>query len=458
MQTLQQLRRSILLPLLRRHRSARAATSPGNPVSSPLSLLRSFTASSRCPPALAQRGVAPSDDPPAGRLFRFPNRYRNMASTSGIKGKKPTKTAENGEADVRRAGMRDGGKKHARKNVILLCGEGPPGELTDDDEEFARLEDAAYRDYECNYPDEDVDPMHIFPYSTHRDGSIYRGEYSWKKDYRVADRNETWIEAMMLSDPKDCMFHNGTCIQHQPRPMLQIFSLKLAKIPMDANSVELYGYIATRDVLDPLLNYIVDVSRNDPINIKQGSLIEMTGPKRGIELCDTTLIEYDMRMKTGKQEKNDLQLIDGVSIVDDRSTVTKCLFTKRIHGDCGAVDITVSRLVAVEATIEVHISEVRNTFNLCVGCFTSGLGQEIQLFDGAIGESRGLRRSVVAAVIDTWMDLKFKVGSGPYSSREAEHCCTFKAINHGWTSQLIKTEFASILVKVTWSTLSMSNM
>ncbi|CAN6249059.1 unnamed protein product [Urochloa humidicola] len=383
-----------------------------------------------------------------------------MATTSGTKGKKLAKPADNGERDVRRAGVHDGGKKHARKNAILLCGEGPPGELTDDDEEFARLEAAAYRDYECNYPDEDVDPMHIFPYSTHRDGSIYRGEYSWKKDYRVADRNETWIEAMMLSDPnKDCIFLNGTCKQHRPRPMLQIFSLKLAKIPMDADSVELYGYIATRDVLDPLLNYIVNVSRNDPINIKQGSLIEMTGPKRGIELCDTTLIEYDMRMKTGKQEKDDLQLIDGVSIVDDRSTATKCLFTKSIHGDCGAVDITVSRLdVAVEATIEVHISEVRSTLNLCVGCFTSGLGQEIQLFDGAIGESRGLRRSVVAAVKDTWMDLKFKVGSGPYSSCEAEHFCTFKAINHGWTSQLIKTEFASILVKVTWSTLSMSNM
>ncbi|CAL5023987.1 unnamed protein product [Urochloa decumbens] len=450
MQTLQRLRRSIFLPLLRLRS---AASSPGNPAASSLSLLRSFTASAPPPP----RWCLPAPDPPAGRLSRFPNGCRNMASTRGTKGnKKLAKPADNGEGDhVRRASVPDGDNKHA---AILLCGEGPPGELSDD-EEFARLEAAAYRDYDCNYPAEDVDPMHIFPYSTHRDGSIYRGEYSWKKDYRVAERNETWIEAMMLSDPKDCMFDNGTCIMHRPRPMLQIFSVKLAKIPMDADSVELYGYIATRDVLDPLLNYIVNVSRNDPILIKQGSLIEMTGPKRGIELCDTTLIEYDMRMKTGKQEKDDLQLIDGASIVDDRSTDTKCLFTKRIHGDCGAVDITVSRLdVAVEATIEVHVSEVRSTFNLCVGCFTSGLNQEIQLFDGAIGESRGLRRSVVAAVIDTWMDLKFKVGSGPYSNRDAEHCYSFKAINHGWTSQLIKTEFASILVKVTWSTLSMSNM
>ncbi|KAF8677015.1 hypothetical protein HU200_046471 [Digitaria exilis] len=252
---------------------------------------------------------------------------------------------------------------------------------------------------------------------------------------------------MLLSDPKDCKFYHGTCITHQSRNMLQIFSLKLAKIPVDTGSVELYGYIATRDVLDPLLNYVVNFSRNDPLIVKQGSLIEMTGPKRGIELCDSTLIEYDMRIKTCGQEKSDLQLIDGVSFVDEQGTLSEYAITRRIHGDYGA------------ATIEVYISEVRSTFNLCVGCFTSGLSQEIQLFDAAIGESCGLRRSVVAVVKNTWLDLKFKVPSWPsYSNLDVEHCCTFKAISHGWTSQMIKTEFASILVKVTWSSLSMSNI
>jgi hypothetical protein len=45
--------------------------------------------------------------------------------------------------------------------------------------------------------------------------------------------------------------------------------------------------------------------------------------------------------------------------------------------------------------------------------------------------------------------VKLKVGSaGPasyYSSdNSAEHCCTFKSTNHGWTGQQIKVEFASI--------------
>jgi hypothetical protein len=182
----------------------------------------------------------------------------------------------------------------------------------------------------------------------------------------------------------------------------------------------------------------------------------MTGPKRGIELCGSIIIEFDMRIKMGGEEKDDPQLIDGASVVlDDRCMPNSAYaFTRRIYGDSGAVDITVSRLdFAVEATIEVHISEVEGSFSLCVGCFTSGLCEEIQLFKGVIIEPSALRRHVVAAVIDTWMDVKLKVGSGhSYSSDNPEHWCSFKTTNHGWTCQQIKVEFASILVKVTWST------
>ena len=75
----------------------------------------------------------------------------------------------------------------------------------------------------------------------------------------------------MLSDPKDCMFFTGrqTCGMHSPGHMLQIFSLKLAKIDVDGGPIELYGYLAARDVLDPLLNYVLNVSRNNPIMVEQ---------------------------------------------------------------------------------------------------------------------------------------------------------------------------------------------
>jgi hypothetical protein len=51
--------------------------------------------------------------------------------------------------------------------------------------------------------------------------------------------------------------------------MLQFLSLRLAKVPAELGSVELYGYIAARDNMNPLLNYIVNFSRDDPIMVKQ---------------------------------------------------------------------------------------------------------------------------------------------------------------------------------------------
>jgi len=105
--------------------------------------------------------------------------------------------------------------------------------------------------------EEDVTTLEILPESTHRDGSIYNmGTHIWKRHYHIADRSETRLEAMMLSNPTDCVIRNGKCTEHIPRRMLQFFSIKLAKLFVDSGPVELYGYIAVRDGLDPLLNYV----------------------------------------------------------------------------------------------------------------------------------------------------------------------------------------------------------
>ena len=72
-----------------------------------------------------------------------------------------------------------------------------------------------------------------------------------------------------LPDPTDCDIRNGECIRHQPNRVLQIFSLKLAELTLDLGPVELYGYIAVRDGLDTLRNYVDNISRDDPIIVKQ---------------------------------------------------------------------------------------------------------------------------------------------------------------------------------------------
>uniref|UniRef100_I1QCR2 DUF6598 domain-containing protein n=2 Tax=Oryza glaberrima TaxID=4538 RepID=I1QCR2_ORYGL len=176
----------------------------------------------------------------------------------------------------------------------------------------------------------------------------------------------------------------------------------------------------------------------------------MEGPKRGIDMMDYALIEYDMRIKIGEQEKDDVQLIDGASLIGPAGLWNEP-YTLRIPGDYGAVDITLSRLRwAAEATVEVVISEVQSSFDLLLGCLTSGLDKEIQLFDGTITEPRGLKRSVVAVRMRSLIELNFKVGA---LSSYLDHCCSFKPKHHGHDAQEIKTAFALISVKVTWLTL-----
>ncbi|XBH91095.1 hypothetical protein VPH35_082571 [Triticum aestivum] len=172
----------------------------------------------------------------------------------------------------------------------------------------------------------------------------------------------------------------------------------------------------------------------------------MIGPKRGIDMADHALLEYDMKIKSGEQEKDDLQPIDGPLGSWDRP------YKFHIADDCGSVDITLSRLLhAVEATVEVLILEVKNSFSLSVRCLASGFNEEIRIFDGTIADSQGLKRSVVAVMDNSFIDLKFKVGA--MSSSSDQHCCSFKVKMHGHDIEEIKTDFALILVKVIWSTL-----
>ncbi|KAM0916598.1 hypothetical protein ACQ4PT_009974 [Festuca glaucescens] len=309
----------------------------------------------------------------------------------------------------------------------------------------------------CRYK-ESVFPLYTSKNSGHRSGSIYTSALG--KMFRVSDRRETPLEATMNSEPTaDCFCHNGTCIVHPPRCMLQIFSLKLAKAPANnsGSSLELYGYIAVRDNLDRLLNHVVNYSRDDPVVVEQGSLITMNGPKRAIHLLGTIVIEYDMRIKTGEQEEDDLQLIDGLSAVDGNGVWDSRTLARRIHGDCGAVDMVFLRLGSgVEATVQVSVSQVKCGFSLRLCCFVNKLDEEIRLFDGAIiGESSGILHRSVVSVMDSWMDLKFMIGSES-STTSAQVCCSFRANSHGLSTQQIKTDCALISVKVTWSTLSLS--
>ncbi|CAN6357932.1 unnamed protein product [Urochloa humidicola] len=237
---------------------------------------------------------------------------------------------------------------------------------------------------------------------------------------------------------------------HLPSPMIQIFSLKLAKTPGNSGSIQLYGYMAARDDIDGLLNYFFNRSRDNPLIVEQGSHMEMTGPKRGIVVLSDVLMEFDMRIKTGEKEEHDLQLIDGVGHLSQRMSTRP--FALRFNGTCGAVDMCLTLVDhGMEVTIEVVISEVQRAFYLSLSSFVSVKElKEFQLFHGTVGELV-TKRYVVAVPIQTIMHLKFKVGEK--GSGDAEHYCSFEfdSEQHGCVHREIKLDMATILVKVTVS-------
>jgi hypothetical protein len=216
--------------------------------------------------------------------------------------------------------------------------------------------------------------------------------------------------------------------------MMQIYSLKLAYTSTDTSGgpILVYGYMAARDLLNPLRNYVFNRTRDDPFVVVQDGddwFIRMSGPKRGIEMQASVLIEFDMRIKMGEKEEDDLQLIDGAVCFSDLGSTPGRICTRRIVGDCGALDISLVLLHgAAEATVQVGISDVRDSgLSLFLGACANRITKELWLFDGVITESCDLNKFVVAAMRSTKLIVRVKLGRNGYHDRTTQ----FVLYKHG---------------------------
>lgn len=296
----------------------------------------------------------------------------------------------------------------------------------------------------------------------HGDGSIYRSNGYWTKVYRLQDTNETCLEPMMMTEPlTSCMPDGMVCERQHFRTMLQIFSLKLAYTSSHVTGpVQLYGYVAVRDLLNPMRNYIFNRTRDDPFVVEHDGLIRMTGPKRGIRMGAPVLIEFDMKVKRGGEAEDDLQLVDCVACFNDITSRHATQNRRRIDGDCGAVDIAYSLLrSAAEATVQVGISEFAQDNGLirlkAALFYTKELSAQIQLFDGIVAaEASELSRTVLAVVkggqLLVSLILDQTGGSGDCGFQRT---CTFPVQQHGNHVSVFRLGLATVEVKVTWSTL-----
>lgn len=103
----------------------------------------------------------------------------------------------------------------------------------------------------------------------------------------------------------------------------------------------------------------------------------MAGPKRGIRMTCVVLIEFDMRIKNGMHEGDDEQFIDGAIMLYDFPEIESV--KNRVIGNGGAVDMSFGTVYnAVEATIEVTISEVRSGLSLSLSSFVEVFRDEYE--------------------------------------------------------------------------------
>uniref|UniRef100_A0ACD5W7N4 Uncharacterized protein n=1 Tax=Avena sativa TaxID=4498 RepID=A0ACD5W7N4_AVESA len=271
---------------------------------------------------------------------------------------------------------------------------------------------------------------------------------------------------MMMSSPTNCWPNMRNCKGHLYCHMMQIYSLKLAYISADTSGgpIQLYGFMAARDLLNPRRNYVFNRTRDDPFVVVQDGddrFIRMSGPKRGIEMQASVLVEFDMRIKVGdNNEEDDLQLIDGAVCFSDLGSTPDRIYTWRIVGDYGAMDISLVLLHgAAEATIEVGISDVPRDgggLSFFIGACANKITKELWLFDGVIAEACHLDRFVVAALRGTKLILTVKFGRNGDSDRMTQFVL-YNVRLHGSDTMTFKLGYATIEVKVTWSTLDVPN-
>jgi hypothetical protein len=268
---------------------------------------------------------------------------------------------------------------------------------------------------------------------------------------------------MMMSKDPECQPYSRDCKSHEYCNMMQIYWLKLAYISVDSldGPVQLYGYMAARDLLNPRRNYLFNRSRDDPFVVVGDDdwLIQMSGPKRGIEMTSPVLIEFDMRMKTGESEEDDLQLIDGAVLFSDMDPPINMAFTERLSGEGGAVDINLAHLYfAAEATIQVRISEACcGGLSLCLTASGSGLLEKARLFDGIVTEAPcDLDKCVFSVMKRTKLIVVLKIARSD-GSDSVHRFGIFNVQKHGDSMVNFRLSFATIQVKVTWSTLDVPN-
>ncbi|CAL5060834.1 unnamed protein product [Urochloa decumbens] len=266
----------------------------------------------------------------------------------------------------------------------------------------------------------------------------------------------------------------GGAYEYTSSQLLQFFSMRFAGDFSHGQRMSIYGFMAVRDEVDQLRNYIFNRPREhaQEITVDSPDLL-LTPPTRGISAPHDVVVEYNLKVKGNgcDDTKHDEEFIDGCFMFREDSGCDTALRKVRLFGSVGPLDIRfVTMKWAVEATVEVNVKRAMPGCSLSmVAASTCGYEEEITLYDssapcpapmepkdGSSGSSSSVTavaHAVVAVEVGCYLKLLFEIGTD--DARKSSHELLFTAQRHGSDKGTVVGRMFKVEAKVTWSTMGL---
>jgi len=318
-------------------------------------------------------------------------------------------------------------------------------------------------------PDEQINVLYIDP-ETRLRGPLpirryppFRGGYHFFcADYKVNNESELTVRSA-----RDCF--NGC--QCHPMHLFQLVDIKIAGYRHDQpGRANISGFVAMRDTVKPLLNYVYkrDVNNCEAISVNRKTgvaRLSLTSPARVISMVNRVLIEFELCVRTDALPEDKPKgecLIEGCTEFTDFHESKSNVQHRRMYGERCALDVKYMMLInAVEARVELkvlHLGAIAGGVNMKLLAKTSGFDEVIRLFRGAAPEPHSIMTFVVAAERRKNLDLYIEAAprDDPFVGKEKSMSCSWQVYSfqpgfHGTDEEEVKLgEFAELSLKVIW--------
>ncbi|CAL4890535.1 unnamed protein product [Urochloa decumbens] len=260
--------------------------------------------------------------------------------------------------------------------------------------------------------------------------------HTWHRQFKMTNTNPTSVGSMRFTQ-------TGGAYEYTSSQLLQFFSMRFAGDFSHGQRMSIYGFMAVRDEVDQLRNYIFNRPREHAQEITADSPdLLLTPPTRGISASHDVVVEYSLKVKGNgcDDTKHDEEFINGCFMFREDSGCDTALRKVRLFGSVGPLDIHfVTMKWAVEATVEVNVKRAMPGCSLSmVAASTCGYEEEITPYDrsapmeepkdGSSGSSSSVTavaHAVVAVEVGCYLKLRFEIGTD--DARKSSHELLFTA-------------------------------